>query len=185
MPSVSQCRAGLAAMSMLLRMGFTREFSYHLPCELLPHISTLTAKRRRLFSVALSLESPPPVVSRHSCSAEPGLSSRALCARDRLTYSLFIILHFSRFVKSVFKNVPRRHAERPACEQKDIYSARDVFVADNPYPVHQCAYRDEQHDHKNKPRSHFLSLLTTRPVRRTEKLTVTSICAFLYFSCHL
>ena len=64
------------AQSMLLRMGFTREFSYHLPCELLPHISTLT-ENRRLFSVALSLESPPPAVNRHPRSMEPGLSSRA------------------------------------------------------------------------------------------------------------
>ena len=81
MPSFAQRRAGLIAQSMLLRMGFTREFSYHLPCELLPHISTLT-ENRRLFSVALSLESPPPAVNRHPRSMEPGLSSRTLkCPR--------------------------------------------------------------------------------------------------------
>lgn len=39
-----------------------------------PHLP----KNRRLFSVALSLESPPPAVNRHPCSLEPGLSSRTL-----------------------------------------------------------------------------------------------------------
>ena len=95
-PSFAKCRAGLKSQSMLLRMGFTREFSYHLPCELLPHISTLTAARRRLFSVALSLESPPPAVSRHPCSMEPGLSSRTLkeCPRPSdllLTYYMLFL----------------------------------------------------------------------------------------------
>ena len=41
-PSFVKCRASLISRLMLLRMGFTREFSYHLPCELLPHISTIT-----------------------------------------------------------------------------------------------------------------------------------------------
>ena len=43
-PSVVNCRADLISRLMLLRMGFTREFSYHLPCELLPHISTIAKK---------------------------------------------------------------------------------------------------------------------------------------------
>jgi len=44
---------------------------------LLPHRFTLAANKRRggLFSVALSLGSPPPAVSRHRVSVEPGLSS--------------------------------------------------------------------------------------------------------------
>jgi len=55
-----------------------------LPCRLrcrsrgalLPHRFTLTRpKTGRLFSVALSLESPPPDVIRHRVSVEPGLSS--------------------------------------------------------------------------------------------------------------
>jgi len=55
-----------------------------LPCRLrcrsrgalLPHRFTLTRpKAGRLFSVALSLESPPPDVIRHRVSVEPGLSS--------------------------------------------------------------------------------------------------------------
>jgi hypothetical protein len=57
-----------------------------LPCRfrcrsrggLLPHRFTLTFPANRaggLFSVALSLGSPPPAVSRHRVSVEPGLSS--------------------------------------------------------------------------------------------------------------
>ena len=58
-----------------------------LPCRLrcrrrgalLPHRFTLTrANAGRLFSVALSLESPPPDVIRHRVSVEPGLSSPLL-----------------------------------------------------------------------------------------------------------
>ena len=58
-----------------------------LPCQpchqgrgaLLPHRFTLApASRGGLFSVALSLGSPPPAVSRHRISVEPGLSSSGL-----------------------------------------------------------------------------------------------------------
>ncbi len=57
-----------------------------LPCQsccqacgaLLPHRFTLTAARcGSLFSVALSLGSPPPGVTRHPIPVEPGLSSLA------------------------------------------------------------------------------------------------------------
>ena len=44
---------------------------------------SLPSRGRRFISVALSLESPPPAVSRHPCPAVPGLSSY-LSARDRL-----------------------------------------------------------------------------------------------------
>gem|GEM_PF-6294414 len=45
---------------------------------------------RRYLSVALSLKSPSPGVTRHPCPMEPGLSSCAAfrhCTRDRLVYS--------------------------------------------------------------------------------------------------
>lgn len=57
-----------------------------LPCRsrcrsrggLLPHPFTLAAENRGgLLSVALSLGSPPPAISRHRVSMEPGLSSPA------------------------------------------------------------------------------------------------------------
>ena len=67
-----------------------------LPCRpccqergaLLPHRFTLARRRPRgmgsrtggLFSVALSLGSPPPAVDRHRIPVEPGLSSIASCA---------------------------------------------------------------------------------------------------------
>lgn len=73
---------------MLLRVGFTREVGHPAPCALLPHIFTIAARIRHKFSVALSLRSPSPAVSRHPCSVEPGLSSRGpKAARDCLTYS--------------------------------------------------------------------------------------------------
>ena len=65
------------------------------PGELLPRLSILTPFRRkgRFLSVALSLESPPPAVSRHPCPAVPGLSS-CLSACDHLSASQGI-LYFS------------------------------------------------------------------------------------------
>ena len=94
-------------MSVLIRVGFTPGIRYLSPCALLPHISTLTENLRRLFSVALSLESPPPVVSRHPCSLEPGLSSRKnQFARNRLTYSPMIITPILAFVKTKKSKLP-------------------------------------------------------------------------------
>src|SRR5580698_1917768 len=64
-----------------------------LPCRfrcrsrggLLPHRFTLALPANRLgglFSVALSLGSPPPAVNRHRVSVEPGLSSPRGCPRS-------------------------------------------------------------------------------------------------------
>lgn len=50
---------------VLLRVGFTPTISRHTASELLPHFFTLTCQNRRLFSVALSLESPPQDVILH------------------------------------------------------------------------------------------------------------------------
>ena len=70
---------------ILHRVGFTSPACYQAAGELLPRLSILTvpkgggffllARRRRFLSVALSLESPPPAVSRHPCPVVPGLSS--------------------------------------------------------------------------------------------------------------
>jgi len=49
---------------VLHQMGFTRQSDLPNRGELLPRLFILTAKRR-LFSVALSLELPPPGVTRH------------------------------------------------------------------------------------------------------------------------
>lgn len=103
-----------------------------------PHLPRM----RRLFSVALSLESPPPVVSRHSCSAEPGLSSRAFCARDRLTYSYNIILYFFAFVKSIPQKTAYGKKNCRACDGKNVNSADRVFTSRNLYTVGDCAHRN-------------------------------------------
>ena len=65
------------------------------------HTFPQSPKFRHLFSVALSLKSPLPAVSRHPCSMEPGLSSRNfLPAIVRLTQKYASILtHYSVFVK--------------------------------------------------------------------------------------
>ena len=73
----------LASIESCTGWGLQRKPVTRNPGELLPRLSILTARRRRFLSVALSLESPPPSVSRHPCPAVPGLSSY-LAARDRL-----------------------------------------------------------------------------------------------------
>ena len=58
------------------RWGLPCPLCYQTGGALLPHRFTLTAPERGgLFSVALSLGSPPPDVIRHRISVEPGLSS--------------------------------------------------------------------------------------------------------------
>ena len=98
-PSVAECRAGLILQSMLLRMGFTRDFSYHHPCELLPHISTIADMAFIFCCTFLGVAStgcyPAP------CSMEPGLSSRKFLARDHLTYFFVMITFFNFFVKLI------------------------------------------------------------------------------------
>ena len=60
------------------RWGLPCQFCYQNRGGLLPHLFTLTAAScGGLFSVALSLGSPPPGVTRHLISVEPGLSSLA------------------------------------------------------------------------------------------------------------
>ena len=73
----------------LLRVGFTRPSCLHSAGELLPRLFILTPPKRAVFfSVALSLKSPSPGVTRHPCPVKPGLSSRTgfrtACARDCL-----------------------------------------------------------------------------------------------------
>ena len=70
----------------LLRVGFTSRTSRQAAGELLPHLSTLTHARRhmRYLSVALSLGSPPPGVTRHPalCSSDFPHTFRRAAARQ-------------------------------------------------------------------------------------------------------
>src|SRR5689334_1894370 len=61
----------------LARWALTPPFH---PC--LPYSSKRARPTGGLFSVALSLGSPPPAVSRHRVSVEPGLSSPRGCSRS-------------------------------------------------------------------------------------------------------
>ena len=100
MPLRQRCRSADRPYSVLLPMGFT--LPPLLPaarCALAAPFHPCRPGRGRaggLFSVALSLGSPPPAVSRHRILVEPGLSStrvaqgsgrpavwRGLCARER------------------------------------------------------------------------------------------------------
>ena len=92
--------------TVLLQIGFTRQSGLPPSGELLPRLSTHSvSKRRRLFSVALSLGSPPAAVSRYFRSVKPGLSShrpfRTLLAAVRRT-RIIILNHIAENVKSFF-----------------------------------------------------------------------------------
>ena len=68
--------APAAPIRFCSRWGLPCPFCYQKGGALLPHPFTLTrACPGGLLSVALSLGSPPPAVSRHRISVEPGLSS--------------------------------------------------------------------------------------------------------------
>ena len=73
-------RTSYSSIRILHQVGFTSTISYHIVGKLLPYLSTLTEKRRYI-SVALSLKSPLPVISRHSvlwCSDFPHFAMRLL-----------------------------------------------------------------------------------------------------------
>jgi hypothetical protein len=78
-----RCRRTPAApIRFCSRWGFPCPPRYRRGGALLPHPFTLTpASRGGLLSVALSLGSPPPAVSRHRISVEPGLSSGGIRQR--------------------------------------------------------------------------------------------------------
>ena len=71
--------------------GLHSHFCYQKRGELLPRLFTLTCINRRLFSVALAWESPPPDVIRHPALWSPDfphLQPFGICSRDCLCYSL-------------------------------------------------------------------------------------------------
>ena len=104
-PQATQFKKHRASVFFLIRCcsrwGLHSLVCHHTSGELLPHLFTLTLKRR-LFSVALSLRFPLLAVNQHHCSMEPGLSSRNsfrnLPATNQFTLSiLYHIIHI--FVK--------------------------------------------------------------------------------------
>jgi len=64
--------------------------------ELLPRLSILTVKRRS-FSVALSLKSPSPGVTWHSCPVMLGLSS---IFQATIWLTLFLLKHISKIIST-------------------------------------------------------------------------------------
>ena len=111
-PCKEQRRAALIAPK-LLRIGFTREFSYHLPCELLPHISTLTAPRHGVYFL---LHCPwsrlrRPLAGILPCEARTFLMAEP---RNRLTYS-HMLLYSNFFCLSSEKNRNFGEGLLPTC----------------------------------------------------------------------
>ena len=69
-------RAGLCSHTGVAPDRVYSDGRFHTPSgELLPRLSTLTARPRRYISVALFLKSPSAGVTRYPCPVEPGLSS--------------------------------------------------------------------------------------------------------------
>ena len=81
---------------VLLRMGFTKPTDYPAAGALLPHRFILTSKGG-LFSVALSLRSPSPAVSRHPALWSPDFPQEGAFARSPRSSGLlsFTLFNFS------------------------------------------------------------------------------------------
>ena len=86
-----------APIPILHRVGFTERTSRHAAGELLPRLSILTrVKRGRFLSVALSLESPPPGITRHlalRCSdfPHPHVSDAVTCLTRNTNIIMLLI----------------------------------------------------------------------------------------------
>ena len=98
-PSFAKCRASLISLSMLLRMGFTRNFSYHHSCELLPHISTITNKIGIYFLLHFPWSRLHRVLPGTLLYGARTFLTHIKYARDHLTYFYFILSFLLVFVK--------------------------------------------------------------------------------------
>ena len=105
-PAIAETGRLLAcdAMPALLRMGFTRPSGYPEAGELLPRHFALTSKRGGIFSVALSLKSPSPGVTRHPLPRSPDFPHcTKMCPAIVCHTDLNIIAHNAPFCKGKFK----------------------------------------------------------------------------------
>jgi len=98
-------------------------------------------KKRHLFSVALSLRSPSPAVSRHPCSMEPGLSSRKfLCPRLSDLLLDPILPHKNRFCQ--YNSPDSAHREPiPHRITKIPPSIFRPIISKIPYDMHRITNR--------------------------------------------
>ena len=86
------------SVSVLHQVGFTWPDGLPPAGELLPRLSILACNeklRQRFLSVALSLESPPPGVTRHPALRSSDFPRGQDCPRDHLNYSQLLSYHFS------------------------------------------------------------------------------------------
>lgn len=87
----------------LLRAGFTSRTSRQAAGELLPHLSTLTGPQRglsRYLSVALSLKSPSPGVTRHPVLRSSDFPRGQMPARSLVLLNNSIIMQTQCCVKN-------------------------------------------------------------------------------------
>ena len=96
---ISRRRAN-ACSHFLHRAGFTGTSSRQDVCELLPHISTLARKNVRYISVALSLKSPSPGVTRHPVLRSSDFPRGQMPARSLVLLNNSIIMQTQCCVKN-------------------------------------------------------------------------------------
>ncbi len=87
-PPFGTRRAAALFQLVLLRIGFTWQCGRPHPGGLLPRLSTLTIRGWRYLSVALSLESPRPAVSRYPALWSPDFPHDAVSGIPPLSNSL-------------------------------------------------------------------------------------------------
>ena len=96
----------LRSSTALLRIEFTALQCSHGAGALLPHLFTMTSRRRLHLSVALVLRSPSAGVTRYPCPMKPGLSSPAsfrIAAAAVRPSCVCILPHFIWNVKHLAK----------------------------------------------------------------------------------
>ncbi len=92
-PPFGTRRAAALFQLVLLRIGFTWRCGLPHPGGLLPRLSTLTIRGWRYLSVALSLESPRPAVSRYPALWSPDFPHDAVSGIPPLSNSLSYVFY--------------------------------------------------------------------------------------------
>jgi len=91
-PPFGTRRAAALFLLVLLRIGFTWQYSRLYSGELLPRLSILAKKIFwRFLSVALSLESPRPAVSRYPALWSPDFPHSLCCAAVQSAPGIFLL----------------------------------------------------------------------------------------------